>query len=144
MWQCNRDSGPRRLRDHCADDPGRVEALLGRRFAVINVWRPVKGPVKNYALAFCDASSVGPDDLVPVKRVAKDRIGEIQLSLHNPAHRWYCFPAMGVDELLMFKTYDSASDGRACFTPHTSFVDPGAPEDAPARESIESRCFVFF
>lgn len=137
-------SGPRRLRDHYPDDPDRVEALLARRFAIVNVWRPIRGPVQNYALAFCDASSVGTEDLVAVKRMAQDRIGEIQLSLYSSGHRWYYFPAMQVDELLMFKTYDSETDGRARFTPHTSFADPAAAKDAAARESIETRCFVFF
>ena len=81
---------------------------------------------------------------MPVKRVAKDRIGEIQLCLYNPDHRWYFFPGMTVDEILMFKTCDTAGDGRAGFTPHTSFADATAPTDAPPRESIETRCFVFF
>jgi hypothetical protein len=138
------DSGPRRLRDFFSEDPEKADALLERRFAIVNVWRPVKGPVQNHPLAFCDASSIAPGDLIPVKRVAKDRIGEIQLSLYNAGHRWYYFPSMTTDELLVFKTYDSAVDGRACFTPHTSFDDPGAVKDAPPRESLETRCFVFF
>jgi hypothetical protein len=51
---------------------------------------------------------------------------------------------MRPEEVLLFKTYDSAEDGRARFTPHSSFADPAAPPDAPARESLESRCLVFF
>jgi hypothetical protein len=82
--------------------------------------------------------------LVSVKRQAKDRIGEIQLPIYNPAHRWYYFPELRPDEALLFKTYDSATDGRARFTIHTSFEDPAAAADAPPRESIETRCFVFF
>ena len=106
-------SGPRRLRDHFAGTPGEADALLEKRFAIVNVWRPIKGPVRNHPLAFCDASSVVPDDLVPVKRVAKDRIGEIQLSLYNPAHRWFYFPAMTTAEVLLFKTFDTARVPRA-------------------------------
>ena len=49
-----------------------------------------------------------------------------------------------MDEALLFKTFDSEADGRARFTIHTSFEDPGAPADAPPRESIETRCLVFF
>jgi len=48
------------------------------------------------------------------------------------------------DEALVFKTYDSATDGRARFVPHTSFDDPTAPADAPPRRSIEVRAFAFF
>jgi hypothetical protein len=51
---------------------------------------------------------------------------------------------MQMDEALLFKTFDSATDGRARFTIHSSVVDPTAPADAPPRESIETRCLVFF
>jgi hypothetical protein len=95
-------------------------------------------------LALCDASSVAPDDLVAVERRAKDRIGEIQQAVYNPAHRWYYYPLMTMDEALLIKTYDSATDGRARFTLHTSFDDPSSAPDAPPRESLETRCFVFF
>jgi hypothetical protein len=48
------------------------------------------------------------------------------------------------DEALVFKVYDSETDGRARFTPHTSFVDPTSPANAPPRQSIEVRAFAFF
>lgn len=137
-------SGPRRLRDHFAETPGEAEALLQRRFAIVNVWRSIRGVVRTAPLALCDAASVAPEDLVSVERRARDRIGEIQQALYSPAHRWYCFPEMGPGEALLIKTYDSAEDGRARFTIHTSFEDPRAPADAPPRESLETRCFVFF
>lgn len=137
-------SGPNRLRDHFPDDPDQARALLARRFAIVNVWRSIRGTVRNAPLALCDATSVAPEDLVPVRRESKQRIGEIQQALPNPAHRWYYFPQMTMDEALLIKTYDSAEDGRARFTIHTSFNDPKAPADAPPRESLESRCFVFF
>ena len=137
-------SGPQRLRDHFPDARDEAETLLRRRFAIVNVWRSIQGTVRNAPLALCDAASVAPEDLVSVTRQAKDRIGEIQLPTYNPAHRWYYFPEMRSDEVLLFKTYDSATDGRARFTIHTSFEDPVAAVDAPPRESIETRCFVFF
>lgn len=137
-------SGPQRLRDHFPDAPEQAEALLQGRFAIVNVWRSIRGTVRNSPMALCDASSTAPEDLISVKRQAKERIGEIQLAVHNPAHRWYYFPNMEMDEALLIKTYDSASDGRARFTIHTSFEDPAVPADAPARESLETRCFVFF
>ncbi len=51
---------------------------------------------------------------------------------------------MRPEELLLIKSYDSATDGRARFTPHTAFVDAEAPPDAAPRQSLESRAFVFF
>ena len=137
-------SGPRRLRDHFPDAPDEAAALLRRRFAIVNVWRSIGGTVQCAPLALCDAASVAPGDLVSVERRARERIGEIQQAAYNPAHRWYYFPEMEMDEVLLIKTFDSAEDGRARFTIHTSFEDPGAQPDAPPRESLETRCFVFF
>ncbi|HEX9585673.1 MAG TPA: CmcJ/NvfI family oxidoreductase [Gammaproteobacteria bacterium] len=137
-------SGPKRLQDHFSGNPDEAESLLRRRFAIVNVWRSIRGTVRNAPLALCDASSVAPEDLVPVRRESRQRIGEIQQALYNPGHRWYYFPGMTVHEALLIKTYDSAEDGRARFTIHTSFNDPAAPADSPPRESVETRCFVFF
>ena len=101
-------------------------------------------PVENNPLALCDARSMAEQDLISVKRQAKDRIGEIQFALYNPKHHWVYFPNMQMDEALLFKTYDSELDGRARYAIHTSFDDPNAAPDAAVRQSIESRCFIFF
>lgn len=137
-------SGIKRLRDHFADDGDEAEKLLQRRFAIVNIWRSIAGPIYNYPLTLCDATTVREDDLVAVERRAKDRIGELQVTLHSPEQRWYYFPRMQMDEALLFKTFDSETDGRARFTVHSSFEDPNAPADAAPRESIETRCLLFF
>jgi hypothetical protein len=137
-------SGVKRLRDFYADDPAQAEELLARRFAIINVWRSIAGTVETAPIALCDAGSLVESDLVSVTRQAKERTGQILLALHNPAQRWYYFPKMTAEEALLIKTFDSADDGRARFAIHSAFQDPTSPPDAPARESIETRCFVFF
>jgi hypothetical protein len=137
-------SGAKRLVDYFADDPEEAENLMQRRFAIVNVWRSIAGPIYNHALVLCDAASVAPEDLVAVERRAEERIGELQVALHNPQQQWFHFPEMQMDEALLFKTFDSETDGRARFTIHSSFDDPDAPNDAPARESIETRCLLFF
>ncbi len=137
-------SGIRRMQDYFADDVDEAEKLLQRRFTIVNVWRSIAGPVIDHPLVLCDAATVRPEDLVAVERRAEDRIGELQVVLHHPDQRWYYFPEMQMDEALLFKTFDSETDGRARFTVHSSFADPGAPADAPPRESIETRCLLFF
>jgi len=137
-------SGVNRLRDHFADDPNEAERLLQRRFAIINVWRSIAGPVYNHPLVLCDAATVRPEDLVSVERRAEERTGELQVALHNSGQRWYYFPEMQMDEALLFKTFDSETDGRVRFTIHSSYEDPDVPGGARPRESIETRCLVFF
>jgi hypothetical protein len=134
-------SGPQRVRDLLGDE---AEELLNRRVAVINTWRPIRGPVVDAPLAVTDASSIAEGDLVASDLIYPDRTGEIYYVKYNPGHKWFYVPAMRSDELLLIKCYDSSDDGRARFVPHSAFVDPTTPVGAPPRESIELRTLVFF
>ena len=58
---------------------------------------------------------------------------------------------MTPDEVMLLKCFDSRGDGMpggtkglAVRTPHTAFIDPNTPKDAPGRQSIEVRCLVFY
>lgn len=135
-------SGPQRVRDLLPAQE--AEALLRHRFAVINVWRPIRGPVQEAPLAVCDAQSMVPQDFVATDLKYYDRTGEVYSVTFNPNHRWFYFPHMRPDEVLLLKCYDSMTDGRARFTAHSAFEDPTSPPDAPARESIEARTLAFF
>ncbi len=131
-----------RLRDLLP--PDEADDRLSRRFAIVNVWRSINGTVFNSPLAICDFSSANTADFVASERRARERIGELELVTHNPAHRWYYFSEQQFNEALLLKTFDSATDGRARRVAHTAFNNPLAPPDAPPRESIESRLLVFF
>lgn len=135
-------SGPQRVRDLLPADE--AKALLQHRFAVIQVWRPIRKAVQTAPLAIADARSLAPKDLIPTERRYPDRVGEIYHITFNPDHRWFYFPIMQRNEALVFKTYDSVKDGRARWTAHASFDDPTSPPDAPPRESIEIRTLAFF
>jgi hypothetical protein len=134
-------SGPQRVRDFFPDE---AEALLAHRFAIINVWRPIRGPVQESPLAVCDAQSLRQDNFVASDLIYPQRRGETYAVTFRPYHQWYYFPQMQANEALLLKCYDSAEDGRAHFTAHTAFNDPTSPPDAASRESIETRAFVFF
>jgi hypothetical protein len=133
-------SGPQRVRDFFGDDADR---LLRGRVQVINLWRPIKGPLLDSPLAMCDVESMAPDDLVASDLVYQHRVGETYAVKYNPSHRWFYVPQMQPHEALLLKCYDSETDGRARFLPHTAFEDPTVPEDVPPRESIELRTLVF-
>jgi hypothetical protein len=133
-------SGPQRVRDFFPDE---ADELLRGRVQVINVWRPIRGPLRDTPLGVCDAMSVSGEDLVPTDLVYLHRTGETYSVTFNPAHRWYYVPEMAADEALLIKCYDSKTDGRARFAPHSAFTDPATPLCAALRESIELRALVF-
>lgn len=133
-------SGPQRVRDLLPDE---AEELLRGRVQIINIWRPIRGPLQDAPLAVCDALSVKPEHLVPSDLVYPNRVGETYSVTFDRAHRWFYVPQMRADEALLLKCYDSKTDGRARFAPHTAFTDPTTPSDAPPRESIELRALVF-
>jgi len=134
-------SGPQRVRDLL---PQEADALLKRRFAIVQVWRPIRYPVETFPLGICDARSVAARDLVVSERRYPNRVGQTYAVTYNPEHRWYWFPLMRREEALVFKVYDSLQDGRARWTAHTAFDDPTAPPHARPRESIEIRTLAFF
>ena len=134
-------SAAQRVRDLL---PDQAESLLQRRFAIINLWRPIGRPVVASPLALCDATSFTDADLIPTDLVYTDRVGETASVQFNPAHHWVYFSNMRPDEALLIKCHDSATDGRARLSFHSAFNDPNTPADAPPRESIELRTLVFF
>ena len=133
-------SAPRRVRDHLGAD---APELLKHRFGVVNVWRPIRGPVLDSPLALCDARSFSDDDLIASDLVYNHVRGETSSVAYRPSHRWYYFSEMQPDEVVLIRVHDSANDGRARLSFHTSFENPLAP-GAPQRESIEVRTLVFF
>lgn len=69
----------------------------------------------------------------------------------NESHKFYYMKDMTPDEVMLLKCFDSRGEGMpggiqglAVRTPHTAFVDPNTPKDAPGRQSIEVRCLVFY
>jgi len=133
-------SGLQRVRDLLPND---AEELLRGRVQVINLWRPIQGPLRDAPLAMCDARTIDPVDLVPSDLVYRERVGETYSVTYNPAHEWYYVPEMRRDEALLLKCCDTKTDGRARFMAHTSFTDPTTPAEARPRESIELRTLVF-
>ncbi|VEU39626.1 unnamed protein product [Pseudo-nitzschia multistriata] len=119
-----------------------------RRYAYINLWRNIsEEPIQNFPLAVMDErSAVKPDDYIP-KDFIYDHSSIVQWSLsarHYDVHRWYYFHRMTKSEGILFKQTDSdfTKTGRSCF--HMAVPVPGAPVDAPPRESIELRMYCYW
>jgi hypothetical protein len=117
---------------------------LHKRYAIVNVWRPIGAPAVSWPLALCDARSIDFADLIPTDLVYRDKVGETYSFIPNPAHRWLYYPELQTHEALLLKIYDSNTDGTARLTAHTAFADPNTAADAPPRRSIEVRSLVFW
>jgi hypothetical protein len=133
-------SGPQRVRDIMGDQ---AEDLLERRAAIVNLWRPIARPARDWPLALGDARSVAPSDLIPSELRFRHRTGETYSVAYNPAQRWFYVSELEPEEALLIKCWDS-NRGVARFAPHTGFQDPTTPPGTPPRESIEFRTLAFF
>ncbi|GJJ11642.1 hypothetical protein Clacol_005878 [Clathrus columnatus] len=124
--------------EHIASD------LLKYRFQIINLWRPINHMALDFPLALCDYRTVSREnDLIPTILKSPKGDGETFSVKYSPRHRWKYLRGMRTDEIVLIKCFDSRMDGKtAIFTPHSAFVDPTTPKDAPLRESIELRALV--
>ncbi|HEU0155022.1 MAG TPA: CmcJ/NvfI family oxidoreductase [Stellaceae bacterium] len=134
-------SSPQRVRDLMGEE---AEELLKHRFAINNLWRPIRGPVLESPLTLCDAESLEEENLIASDLKYPDRTGETYSITYNPNQRYYYFPKMEADEAVLIRCFDSARRGAHRFSAHTGFDDPTSPPDAPPRESLEVRMLVFF
>ncbi len=132
-------SAPQRVRDLLPAAEANVR--LDGRYAFINVWRPIKGPIENDTLSLCDAQSVATNDLVATDLIYSDRRGEFYNVTFNANHRWYYFRHLQPSEVLIFVNFDSREQK---VVPHVAFEDATSAPNAPARESIEVRAIAFF
>ncbi|EFR00295.1 hypothetical protein MGYG_03297 [Nannizzia gypsea CBS 118893] len=124
--------------------PEEADKLLRGRARIINVWRPLKGPVLDWPLAVMDCTTLQKADIHPTKlyRGRFELRGETVSISHNEGQRWYYLDKQQTDEITMIKIWDSKDvAGHMCA--HCAFQHPETPEDAPLRESVEVRCLIF-
>ena len=119
-----------------------------RRFAVYQTWRVLSPPPQDNTLAICDGLSVPASDAVVFNAVVgppgvPGSEFQARMCKFRSGHRWYFFPDMNPNELLVFKGFDSENP-EAMNAMHTAFDNPGAGPNAVPRESIEARFFAFF
>ena len=134
--------------DMCAAVERRFAGVVpdGRHFESINIWRSaVPETIEMMPLAVCDMASVRPEDIVFGDGQNTGNIRQYtkvvdQRLIHGPHQRWYYFPRMTPDEVLLFRQYDTRQEAlnmRTVF--HTAVADPTSPPNAPPRSTIEVR-----
>ena len=114
-------------------------------------------PPQDWPLAFIDARTVGPGEGIPYPMSIVDTIPdkfpmdplppyhvERANFVHNPEHEWRYFSDMTIDEVLVFKLYDSdcKKGSKSWRVPHTAFLNDQA--EAVPRESVEVRTICYF
>ncbi|KAK3363126.1 hypothetical protein B0T25DRAFT_575754 [Lasiosphaeria hispida] len=139
------------LSAHVAELEGRLdsyfgknkERLLSRRYQVINIWKPLSGPCRDYPMAYLDPKTVDREkDLFAVDEVFPTVANEVYQVYHSPSHNWYYVPDQLASEIVIFNAYDSERDQDQA-VPHCSF-DLGERGSGIPRQSIEVRAFVFY
>ncbi|KAK1749797.1 hypothetical protein QBC47DRAFT_395344 [Echria macrotheca] len=126
------------------NEPEKADQLIKGRFIYLNVWKPLKGPVREWPLAVCDASSVDPSDLRKHDTVFDPSTARENLMVHfNANQRWHYLSEQLPSELWVFRQWDSSGKPGV---PHVSFELPRQANDPPGepRESIEVRALLFF
>ncbi|KAF2773292.1 hypothetical protein EJ03DRAFT_125524 [Teratosphaeria nubilosa] len=114
--------------------------LLQNRVRLINVWRPLNGPVVASPLAYADSRTVSEEAVVGVEHRYPHRTGETAGVRYTEAGSWYYWSGMQNEERVLLQCFDSRDGAR---TPHSAFVDGRTREGWPGRQSIEVRALVF-
>ncbi|KZT52825.1 hypothetical protein CALCODRAFT_501824 [Calocera cornea HHB12733] len=127
--------------------PEEAERLSKGRVQIINFWRPIRGPVRDYPLAVADYRSTNPEtDLQANDLIYPDRTGETYSVRYGDHQKWYYIKDQQPDDVLLLKCYESeVVPGRALLTPHTAFYNPESEkQEFEPRQSIEVRVLVFY
>ena len=102
-----------------------------RKVVSLNFWRGLSTVVDDYPLGVCDARTVKEIDLFEsvvygygASNYSWHDIGIETFSVkYSEDQRWFYYPQMRPDEVLVFKAYDSAGViGNTC--PHSTFSNP--------------------
>jgi len=137
-------AGAERVFLHLGDD---AERLSKGRAQIVNVWRPIRGPVRDHPLAVADFRTIHPEtDLQPTDLIYPNRTGETYSVRYGPHQKWYYLNDQQPDDVLLLKCYESeVVPGRALVTPHTAFFNrESVGKDVQPRQSIEVRALVFY
>ena len=139
-----------------------LEQLKGRRFAIINLWRGfIDAPIVDMPLTMCDSRTTVPSDYVCVEFRYDTHQHETYAGGQSDGQRFYYFPEMTKDEVVLLKTFDSQGvmwkdqpnyphfhqDEPAIpvsSTLHSAVKDPRLGADYAKRESLEVRTIVFY
>ena len=76
-----------------------------------SVWKPLRGPLRDWPLTLCDVSSVQTEHLVEADIIYEDVVTENLQMHYDAAQRWYYLEDQEASELLVFRQTESRPGG---------------------------------
>lgn len=87
---------------------GRVDELMKHHYQVVNVWKPLNGPIRDWPLTLCHPHTVKADkDLQLMDRVFALNVEESIQIQYSPDQEWRFLKDQTPDEVLIFRGGDS-------------------------------------
>jgi len=126
--------------------PSKASSILQSHYQYVHAWKPLKGPVKDWPLALCDASSVNPLlDFEPADvNVDADGNSEENFQIYyREEYQWFYLSEQTREEVWVFRQHDSRM-GYGSGIPHVAFPNPVAEREEDLRESIEVQILVYW
>lgn len=118
---------------------GDTEKWKKHRIQSLNLWSPLRGPLRDWPLCVCDSSTVGhEDDLQAADVVFRDKVAVNFQLHHSDQQQWYFVKDQMPYEFLIFRAADTEKPKFAA-VPHCSFQCSQTSANEARRESIEIR-----
>jgi hypothetical protein len=91
-----------------------IELKPYRRAILFQIWRAISPGPQDSMLALCDGRTATAADMTPMDMIFSegDTTNEkfdSRVVKYNPDHKWYCYPDLSPDEMIVFKGYDTDS-----------------------------------
>ena len=121
-----------------------AERWLQKRWAIINVWRPVGDTVSQWPLALLDSRDIKVGENTESIFTKNNYKSHFSALKYSPGFKFYYVNQLTVDEALLFVDYDSTKSSQLSGLAHGAFHDHRSPDNAPLRRSIEVRVLVLW
>ncbi|KAL4784377.1 hypothetical protein BJX76DRAFT_347853 [Aspergillus varians] len=118
--------------------PEESQHLLSGRVQLINLWRPINGPVEDHPIAVCDRRTLDSSKLIETDMIRGNYTGTMLYPQYEPNStcQWDYMSGQDVEDVLLFKGFDT-KQGSVKYTPHTSFTPLNTSEILSPRASVE-------
>ncbi|KAL9113631.1 MAG: hypothetical protein Q9227_002369 [Pyrenula ochraceoflavens] len=87
------------------------DLLLKKRIQWINIWKPLRGPLNDWPLTFCDTSNIDPSEsFEKADLLYPEFVIENRQIYYSPHYRWHYLSEQQTNEIIVFKQSDTDSE----------------------------------